>query len=502
MTPAPTTTAETDEDDRTAYTRFQKRYQFDCAAFAQECIVWAPNEGLTVYQIEIMEALVKHKRICVRGPHGLGKTALASIIILWFALTRDGKDWKAATTASVYHQLTQYLWPEIHKWVSRLRWDKIGRPPFREAREITQLSLKLTSGAAFAMSPGKNALDTGKTAGMEGAHADHLLYLFDESKAVPDPAFDSAEGAFSTDTEAYAVAISTPGDPFGRFYDIQMRKPGYSDWWVRHVTKDECIAAGQMSPQWAELRAQQWGEESATYINRVLGDFAEGQEAIGVIPRAWVQLARARHRAMIDSTEARTNAENTIEGYGVDIGSSPNRTILGARYPLGVYSVEMLPATIDLMVLAERVAQFSRPRNRWVRVDSVGLGAGVYDRLRHMGVRVEPFDARDSAQGKRDRTGEIEFPAMRSYAYWYLRDLLNPAYGFPITLPDDQELEDELCAHTWKQRDSGKYQVSDKDFIQKRIGRSPDKADAVVIAMLPAPTQARSIPGRQPSRSI
>jgi hypothetical protein len=298
------------------------------------------------------------------------------------------------------------------------------------------------------------------------------------------------------------VAISTPGDPFGRFYDIQMRKPGYSDWWVRHVTKDECIAAGQMSPQWAELRAQQWGEESATYINRVLGDFAEGQEAIGVIPRAWVQLARARHRAMIDSPEARTNAENTIEGYGVDIGSSPNRTILGARYPLGVYSVEMLPATIDLMVLAERVAQFSRPRNRWVRVDSVGLGAGVYDRLRHMGVRVEPFDARDSAQGKRDRTGEIEFPAMRSYAYWYLRDLLNPAYGFPITLPDDQELEDELCAHTWKQRDSGKYQVSDKDFIQKRIGRSPDKADAVVIAMLPAPTQARSIPGRQPSRSI
>jgi hypothetical protein len=90
-------------------------------------------------------------------------SALASIIILWFALTRDGRDWKAATTASVYHQLTQYLWPEIHKWVSRLRWDKIGRPPFREAREITQLSLKLTSGAAFAMSPGKNALDTGKT---------------------------------------------------------------------------------------------------------------------------------------------------------------------------------------------------------------------------------------------------------------------------------------------------------------------------------------------------
>lgn len=489
-------------EDGETYAAFKKRYQFDCAAFAQECIVWGPNESLTVYQVEIMEALVQYRRICVRGPHGLGKTALASIIVLWYALTRDGLDWKIPTTASVYHQLTQFLWPEIHKWAARLRWDKIGRRPFREGYELKKIKISLDTGEAFAISPGRNALYTGKTAGMEGAHASHLLYLIDESKVVPDEAFNSIEGAFSTDTEAFAVAISTPGDPFGRFYDIQTRKPGFGDWWVRHVTKEECIAAGQMNAAWAEQRRLQWGETSATYINRVLGDFAESEEAVGVIPRAWVQLARARHRAMMENDEARISAQNGIVGYGVDIGSSPNRTVLAARYVNGVYSLETLPSTIDLMVLAERIAQFTRPRNRWARVDSVGLGAGVYDRLRHMGVRVESYDARDSAQGKRDKTGEIEFPALRSYAFWALRDLLNPAYGFPITLPDDDEMENELVAHTWRQRDNGAYQVSPKEFIEKKLGRSPDKADAVVIAMLAAPAQVKSVPGRLPSRGI
>lgn len=456
-----------------------------------EMIGERPTVGITVPGYEtFLTDFVEHN------------SALAAIIILWYALTRDGKDWKIATTASVYHQLTHFLWPEIHKWMYRVRWDKVGRGPLRENSEITKLSITLESGAAFAMSPGKNSQDTGKTAGIEGAHADHLMYVFDESKVVPDAAFDSAEGAFSTDTEAYAVAISTPGDPYGRFFDIQMKKPGYSDWWVRHVTKDECIAAGQMSPAWAAQRAEQWGADSGTYINRVLGNFAEAAESVGVIPRVWVKLARARWRAMMESNEARTIAQNGTEGYGVDIGSSPNKTVLAARYPLGIYSLETLPATIDLMVLAERIAQITRPRNRWARVDSVGLGAGVYDRLRHMGVRVEAFDARNSVVGKRDRTGELQFSAMRSYAYWALRDLLNPAYGHPIALPDDDELEDELCAHTYHIRATGKYQISDKEIVERKVGRSPDKADSVVIAMLAAPSQVKSIPGRLPSRGI
>jgi hypothetical protein len=188
----------------------------------------------------------------VRGPHGLGKTTLSSWVIVHFALTRDGRDWKCVTTASAWRQLAKFTWPEVHKWARRLRWDRVGRAPF-SANELLTLNLKLSTGEAFAVASDNPAY-------IEGAHADHLLYVFDESKAIPGGVFDAAEGAFSnaggdTAAEAYALAISTPGEPQGRFYEIHKRQPGLEDWWTRHVTLEETIAAGRVSREWAARAA-------------------------------------------------------------------------------------------------------------------------------------------------------------------------------------------------------------------------------------------------------
>ena len=90
--------------------------------------------------------------MAVRGPHGLGKTALAAIGVLWFATTRDiaGVDWKVPTTASAWRQLQKFLWPEIHKWARRIDWNKVGRDPFGRD-ELLKLSLNLRTGEAFAL---------------------------------------------------------------------------------------------------------------------------------------------------------------------------------------------------------------------------------------------------------------------------------------------------------------------------------------------------------------
>ena len=79
-----------------------------------------------------------------------------------------------------------------------------------------------------------------------------------------------------------------------------------------------------------------------------------------------------------------------------------------------------------------------------------------------------------------------------------LRDMLNPTNGKNVALPDDQELEDELVAHTWKQGAGGAVGIVEKDLVKKIIGRSPDRADAVVMAMLPRPSD----PIRQPGRPV
>lgn len=112
--------------------------------------------------------------------------------------------------------------------------------------------------------------------------------------------FDAAEGAFSGTGETFALAISTPGEPMGRFYDMHRRKPGYEEWWVKHVTTQESIDAGRVSAEWVENRKRQWGETSAVYQNRVAGEFAASDEDT-VIPLSWVEIANERWRELNES---------------------------------------------------------------------------------------------------------------------------------------------------------------------------------------------------------
>lgn len=288
---------------QTIQKRFAKTYFYDPVAFCHDCISWPHGQSLTKYQEEILASVPQRKRVAVRGPHGLGKTALAALLTCWFSLTRDAAEipWKAPLTASVWRQLTQYLVPEIHLWSKRIIWKRTGRTPFNNRRELMALELKLKFGRAFAMA-------SDKPERMEGAHARSMLFVFDEAKAIPAGIFDAAEGAFSgaggdTADEAFVLAISTPGPPVGRFYEIHKQKPGFQDWSPRHVKLEEAIAAGRLSRQWAEQRCLQWGGESSPiYQNRVLGEFVDDEE-LGVIPNSWVDLAVTRHEAALEEPE-------------------------------------------------------------------------------------------------------------------------------------------------------------------------------------------------------
>lgn len=449
---------------------FQRQYRNDRVAFVHDCFNWRVGEGPTPYQDDILGAAETHKRRTVRGPHGLGKTALASWEILHFALTRDGEDWKIPTTASAWRQLTKFLWPEIHKWARRLKWDLIGRQMFDKRSELLALSLKLSTGEAFALTSDDETM-------IEGAHADHLLYVFDEAKAIKGETFDAAEGALSGGdaTEAFALAISTPGEAAGRFYDIHSRKPGYEDWWVRHVTLEECIAAGRVSGEWAEQRKKQWGEKSAVYQNRVMGEFCSS-DADGVIPLAWIELANERWAEWNDHKEWAT-----FTGVGVDVSRSQNgdKTCLALRHEKVITELRRT-TEVDVMSVVGQVAGILRKRGGRAVVDVIGVGAGVYDRLIEQKFQALPFNASEGTTAK-DSSGELEFLNNRAAAWWHLRELLDPANGEDVALPPDDELIGDLTAPHWKVTSSGKIQIESKDDIRKRLGRSTDTADAVVM---------------------
>ncbi len=464
-----------------------RRYLDDPVGWIRRYVAWPTGEALADYQEEVVGELPRRKRVAVRGPHGLGKTALASLVVLWFAITREqaGLDWKVLTTASAWRHLTIYLWPEItKKWASRLDWDALGRAPFNERTEMLDLSLKLRHGAASAVASSKSEL-------IEGAHADSLLYLIDEAKVVPDAVWDAIEGAFSGGRmegypEALALAISTPGAPVGRFYEIHRRSAGLEDWWVRHVKVEEAIAAGRISQDWVNQRARQWGRESALFANRVLGEFHASDED-SLIPLSWVDAAIERW-ALWDEAGRPELALQHPRTIGVDVArSGSDSTIFAERIGYLITGFEEHNSE-DTMKTAARVgplihdADGDRPRVVGV-IDTIGVGAGVYDRLRELKLPVVPYTGSARTDFK-DATGEYGFVNVRSGAYFNLRQLLDPASDSVVMLPPDDTMISDLITPTWDITSGAppKIVVEKKEDVVKRLGRSPDKGDAVVMA--------------------
>ena len=94
----------------------------------------------------------------------------------------------------------------------------------------------------------------------------------------------------------------------------------------------------------------------------------------------------------------------------------------------------------------------------------------------------------------RDVTGVLRFVNVRAYAYWRLRDMLDPERGEKIALPPDQELLSDLTAPRWAMTMQG-IKVEPKEDIVERLGRSPDCADALVLSILMPAEHA--VPGPQ-----
>lgn len=465
------------------FAAFGLRYENDPVGFVRECIDWR-GESPSAYQEAIAALVVAHGRVAVRGPHGLGKSALAALLVLWFALTREalGKDWKIPTTASAWYQLAHFLWPEVHKWAGRLLWRKVGRDPFDERTEFLKLRLSLSHGEAFAI-----ASDSASS--MEGAHATELLYIYDEAKTIPDATFEATEGAFAgagpeTGNRAYALIISTPGAPLGRFYDLFAKRPGTEDWTTRAVTLEEAIDAKRVSSTWAEQRRLDWGETSSLYKNRVLGEFAS-DDAASVIPLSWVEAAVMRWREMEDQPLG------PLTSLGVDVGgglSTGDKSVIAEAHGLRVI-VRKFPqaadpsvATMELAGVVHGILIANQATLRHVSADILGIGAGMVHRLREQRWRVFGFKA-GAKTAYMDKSGELGFQDIRSASWWQTRELLDPAGEYQVALPPDDDLIGELTVPRYGVRSDGRRYVERKEDLKKRLGRSTDVADACIMAL-------------------
>jgi hypothetical protein len=219
------------------------------------------------------------------------------------------------------------------------------------------------------------------------------------------------------------------------------------------------------------------------YRSRLLyGDFEAGMEdaAMQVIPTAWVEAAMERWKP---AAEMPVNV-GAMDSMGVDVArGGRDNTVIARRH--GTWFDDLIvikgTETTDGAATAGAVMRYRRNMAP-VHVDVVGWGASVVDHLRENQVQVIAINGSAKPTGI-SADGNLKFMNLRAEQWWRMREALDPKNPNPIALPDDAHLLADLTAPLWRLGTSG-IQVESKDDLRKRIGRSPDRADAVIYALV------------------
>ena len=120
-----------------------------------------------------------------------------------------------------------------------------------------------------------------------------------------------------------------------------------------------------------------------------------------------------------------------------------------------------------------------------VQLDVASIGTSVYDALNENNIHTVALNNAAASQG-RDRSGLLKFFNRRAEFYWRMREALDPEAEIPTALPPDPELAADLCSARWSLTKSG-IVIEPKADIKKRIGRSPDRGEAVMYANVDTP---------------
>lgn len=127
--------------------------------------------------------------------------------------------------------------------------------------------------------------------------------------------------------------------------------------------------------------------------------------------------------------------------------------------------------------------------NPQINIDVVGVGSSPYDSCKKMGWSVVAINGGATAcdrNGKplTDRTGLLRFRDINAMLAWKLMEAIDPQYNPTLMLPPDPKLKAELCSIRRASIDGGVVSIESKKEVKKRLGRSPDRADAVKYALL------------------
>jgi hypothetical protein len=382
-------------------------------------------------------------------------TALCAWLAVHFLLFRQ--DVKIPVTAPSSSQLKDGLIPETKRWI-------------RELPEYFQNQLEMTEDRIRRTEDGANNFISFRTAradapeALAGIHASHVLCIVDEASGVPDIVFEMAAGTLSS-AGSIMVLIGNPTRPKGYFHRTQT---SLSDFWF--TKKVASFDSSRVTQDFVDGIAREYGLDSNVYRYKVLGEFP-ASTADTVIPQELIDSALDRDVDVLPKAE---------RIWGVDPGRGGDPTGFCVRAENVVEALEEW-SDADLMRVVGRVKQRwdeTEPNLRpsTIYVDSIGLGAGVADRLRELDLPCVDVNVAESPSMK-DR-----YVRLRSELWYAVRAWLEQRN---VGLPKEMHLMAKLAAELGEPQalftSSGKADVESKAVMKQRGVASPNLADALCL---------------------
>lgn len=406
------------------------------------------------WQADVLAAIPDNRRMAIRSGHGVGKSALLSWLILWFHSVHFPA--KTGATAPTEHQLMETLWPELAMWHRRMT------PVWRDRFEWQAESFFVKEAPEESFATARVSRKE-KPEAFAGLHSENILLLGDEASGIEEPIYEAAVGSLST-PGARMVLTGNPTRPNGYFYDCfhKMR----AGWWTKRVSSEEVERARGHIQEVID----RYGKDSNAYRVRVLGEFPTAADE-QVIPLELVEAAIARDVEASDRYRV---------VWGLDVARfGDDRTALAKRRgnvllePIQFWRHADTMQTAGQVMAAYQECEYGE-RPSEILVDVIGIGAGVVDRMRELGLPVRGVNVGESpASGER-------FMRRRDELWWQAREWFGRR---DCSIPDDPALVAELTAPIYTFSSSGKLIVEPKSDLKKRGLPSPDLADAFILTL-------------------
>ncbi len=230
----------------------------------------------------------------------------------------------------------------------------------------------------------------------------------------------------------------------------------------------------------------------------LLGNFEAGMEddAFQLIPTRWIEEAQARWTPRSPKGE--------MDSIGVDVArGGKDYTTIAKRHGNWYDKIDEVPGKetpSGQHVVGQVVAV--RRNSCPIHIDVIGVGASPYDLMVQAEMQVIGVNVAEAATAH-DKSGRLKFQNMRSQLWWQLREAFDPENDTGIAIPPETVnpgLLADLAAPKWSMQGM-KVCVESRDEIVKRIGRSPDKASALILAQLDTPNLAKIKKTKQADRT-